>query len=95
MIENKGFTAIPNEIFDLEWNVQEQNLYIALLSFYDKEKGYASPSYKDLKERAKISDDRTLIKHINTLIEKNLLKKETVRGVGNKYYLYKPNGELY
>lgn len=95
MIENKGFTAIPNEIFDLEWNVQEQNLYIALLSFYDKERGYACPSYKQLKERSRIKKDETLIKYINSLIQKKVLVKENVRGLGNKYYLYKHNGELY
>ena len=85
--ESKGYTIIQNNIFDLDLTVQEQSLYITIISFYNKDLGYAYPSYKQLKERSKISQDRTLIKHIDSLIEKKLLKKEAIKGKGSKYYL--------
>lgn len=95
MAEDKGFTVLPNVIFDLKLNVQAQSLYIALYSFFNKEKGYAYPSYEQLKERSKLKDNRTLNKAMNCLIDLKLIRKETVIGIGNKYYLYEPSGELH
>lgn len=91
--ESKGYTLIPNNIFDLDLTVQEQSLFITIISFYNKEKGYAYPSYKQLKERSKISQDRTLIKYIESLTTKNLLSKEMIKGRGNKYYIPTPISE--
>lgn len=95
MAEDKGFTVVPNVIFGVELSVQEQSLYLALLSFYNKEKGYAYPSYKQLKERSRIKKDETLIKYINSLIQKKLLEKETIKGKGNKYYIPTPKTEYH
>ncbi|KYH28898.1 hypothetical protein CLTEP_27400 [Clostridium tepidiprofundi DSM 19306] len=84
-----GFTFIDNDgVLDNEdLNIQEQSVLIALISYYNKEKGYAYPSYKQLKKRSKISDDRTLIKAIANLCSKDFIKKETLKGIGNKYYI--------
>ncbi len=95
MAEDKSFTVVPNVIFGVELSVQEQSLYLALLSFYNKEKGYAYPSYKQLKERSRIKKDETLIKYINSLIQKKLLVKETIKGKGNKYYIPTPKTEYH
>lgn len=95
MAEDKSFTVVPNMIFGVELSVQEQSLYLALLSFYNKEKGYAYPSYKQLKERSRIKKDETLIKYINSLIQKKLLVKETIKGKGNKYYIPTPKTEYH
>ena len=86
-MESKGFTIIPNKIFDLDLSKIELSVLIALYSFENKELGYAFPSYINLKERTKINDDRTLIKAINRLEEKFYIKKEVIKGRGAKYYI--------
>lgn len=95
-----GFTVIDNEnvLDNVDLNIQEQSVLIALISYYNKEKGYAYPSYKQLKLRSKLKDDRTLIKAINSLIIKGYLTKEILKGIGAKYFINKcnitPTGKL-
>lgn len=85
-----SYTNIDNQILDNEeLNIQEQSLLIALISYYNKEKGYAYPSYKQLMQRSKIKKDDTLIRIIKSLIDKGYVKKETLKGIGCKYYLFK------
>lgn len=93
---NQGYTILKNNILDNPiLNMQEQSLLIAIISYYHKEKGYAYPSYEQLKLRSKIKDNRTLNKNIKTLIEKKFIEKETVKGIGCKYYVNLPSGELH
>ena len=87
MAEDKGFTVIPNAIFDLDLTSNEYKVLVALYSFNNKEKGYAYPSYKQLKQRGKISDDRTLIKAINGLVDKNNITKTVEQGIGTRYFI--------
>lgn len=87
MAEEKGFTIIPNSIFELSLTSNEYKVLIALYSFNNKEKGYAYPSYRQLKQRGKISDDRTLIKAINGLVDKNIITKSVSIGNGTKYFI--------
>lgn len=87
MAEDKGFTVIPNAIFDLDLTSNEYKVLVALYSFNNKEKGYAYPSYKQLKQRGKISDDRTLIKAINGLVDKNNITKIVEQGIGTRYFI--------
>lgn len=68
-------------------NIQEQSLLITLLSYYDNENGYCSPSYKQLIQRSKIKKDDTLIKTLKSLINKGFIRKETIKGKGCKYYI--------
>ncbi|APH15798.1 helix-turn-helix domain protein [Clostridium sporogenes] len=95
-----GFTIVDNEniLDNNDLSIQEQSVLIALISYYNKEKGYAYPSYKQLKLRSKLKDDRTLIKAINSLIRKDYLSKEILKGIGSKYFINKcnitPTGEL-
>lgn len=92
----KGYTILKNDILEnLDLNIQEQSLLIAIISYYNKEKGYAYPNYEQLKLRSKIKDNRTLNKNINSLIEKKFIKKETLKGIGCKYYITLPSGELH
>lgn len=89
-----NYTIIDNSIMDsTELSLQEQSVYIALVSFYNKKKGYAYPSYSKLKARSKITDTRTLQKHVLSLVNKGYVMKETLRGIGCKYYLPSLNSE--
>lgn len=57
-----GYTVIDNEILDDKGlSIQEQSLLIALISYYNQEKGYAFPSYKQLMRRSKIKSRTTLL----------------------------------
>lgn len=92
----KGYTILQNNILDNPiLNMQEQSLLIAIISYYHKEKGYAYPNYEQLKLRSKIKDNRTLNKNIKSLTEKKFIKKETLKGIGCKYYINLPSGELH
>lgn len=92
----KGYTILRNDILEnLDLNMQEQSLLIALITFDNKEKGFAYPSYEKLKLRSKIKDNRTLNKNIKSLTEKKLIRKETLKGIGCKYYINLPSGELH
>ena len=92
----KGYTILQNNILDNPiLNMKEQSLLIAIISYHNKEKGYAYPNYEQLKLRSKIKDNRTLNKNINSLIEKKFIKKETLKGIGCKYYINLPSGELH
>lgn len=91
-----SYTIIDNGILDNDdLSIQEQSLLIALKSYFNTEKGYAFPSYTQLKKRSKISDNRTLLKNINSIIEKGYIRKQTVKGLGCKYYILKDSVELH
>ncbi|EPY2304099.1 hypothetical protein FDF18_15365 [Clostridium sporogenes] len=90
-----GFTIVDNEniLDNNDLSIQEQSVLIALISYYNKEKGYAYPSYKQLKVRSKLKDNRTLIKTIESLMQKKYLTKKTLKGIGVKYFITKCNVE--
>ncbi len=83
-----GYTVIDNEILDDKGlSIQEQSLLIALISYYNQEKGYAFPSYKQLMRRSKIKSRTTFINTLNALLNKKYVKKETLKGRGCKYFI--------
>ena len=99
-MQEQGFTVLDNNIFyDENINIYEQSIFIAIIKNFNRDKGYSFPSYKQLKVASKISDNRTLIKNIKSLIDKGYLKKETKSGIGCKYYPLKyiniPSGGLH
>ncbi|MBU5454538.1 helix-turn-helix domain-containing protein [Caproiciproducens sp. MSJ-32] len=95
-MDKRGFTIIENSILDDErLTVQDQSVLISIISYFNKDKGYSYPSYVQLKKRSKVIDNRTLKKCINSLIEKGYIRKETIKGLGCKYYILKPSGELH
>lgn len=85
---DETYTIIDNNIFhDKDLNMQQAFVFMAIISYYNKQKGYAYPSYAKLKDRAKISDDRTLIKAIKYLEENGYIRREIRKGIGIKYYI--------
>jgi uncharacterized phage protein (TIGR02220 family) len=81
-----GFTTVSNDLLDNdELNIQEQALLLAIISYSGK--GFANPSYKGLKLRSKIRKDETLIKTINSLIEKKYIEINSAKGKKNIYKL--------
>ncbi|PJI08320.1 MULTISPECIES: helix-turn-helix domain-containing protein [Clostridium] len=87
-MQRQGFTFIYNNLLDNKnLSIQEQSLLIAVLSYYDEDKGYSSPNYRQLIQRSKIRKDNTIIKTIKSLINKGFIRKETVKGKGCKYYI--------
>ena len=84
----KPYAKIAIDIFENEdFNIQEQCLLMSIISYYNPKKGYAYPSYEDLKRRSKIKQNRTLIKNLDSLEEKGFITKKTITGVGCQYYL--------
>lgn len=82
-----SYTLIDNEIFeDTVLNIQEQSLLITLISYFNIKKGYAYPSYENLMFRSKIKSKPTLLKTLKSLEEKGYFTKETIKGIGCKYY---------
>lgn len=88
MMMDRNRTTIDNRLLDnKDLSIQEQSLLIAVLSYYDEGKGYASPNYRQLIQRSKIRKDNTIIKTIKLLINKGFIRKETVKGKGCRYYI--------
>ena len=88
------YTIIDNNIFhDKDLNMQQAFVFMAIISYYNKKKGYAYPSYAKLKDRAKISDNRTLIKAIRYLEENGYIEREVVKGKGVKYQVIDKYGK--
>lgn len=84
-----SYTIIDNDILRAgdKLKPNEFRVLLVLMSYCNKEKGFAYPSHKDLKRDCAIKDKGTLIKVINELEEKGYITKETVKGKGNKYYI--------
>lgn len=71
-----------------ELNAKEKGVLLIIFRFIDSETKYAYPSRKVIKKLAKITDNRTLDKILNTLIDKGLIKRISGHtGVCSKYYL--------
>lgn len=89
-----SFTIVPNEVLEnKELSISERMILIALISYKNEEKGFAYPSYKQLKKRSGVKNDSTLIKGLNKLVELKFIKKTVVEGKGTKYHLiYKAEG---
>jgi hypothetical protein len=80
-----------NTIIDAEdLDYKEKGILLIIARFHNSEKGYSYPSIKKIKSLALITDDRTVYSIINSLIEKKWLTKETLKGVGNKYFITVP-----
>lgn len=85
--KSQGFTIVSNEIFELKIKPISKLVYITLIKYNNKEKGYSYPSQKMLMEDCNLTNKTTLINAINELEEKGIIKKECIKGKGNKYYL--------
>ncbi|GAA0121726.1 hypothetical protein UT300018_10420 [Clostridium faecium] len=84
-----GFTLIDhdNVLDNVDLNIQELGLLIALISYYNKQKGYAYPSYEQLMKRSRIKSKTTFINTLNSLLNKEYIKRETIKGKGCRYFI--------
>lgn len=82
-----SYTIVKNEIIKADLKATQKIVLIAILSYHNKERGYAYPSHSDLMRDCCIKDKNTLIKAIKDLEALGYLKKETIKGVGNRYYI--------
>lgn len=82
-----SYTIVDNEIIRADLKVTPKIVLIAILSYHNKEKGYSYPSHSDLMRDCCIKDKSTLIKAIKELENLGYLRKETIKGVGNRYYI--------
>lgn len=77
-----------NSIIDNEdLDIKEKGLLLILFRFVNYKTGYANPSRTLIKKLTDITDNRTLDKLINTLIDKGLLKRESGKGNRSKYFI--------
>lgn len=88
--KNQGFTNLPNEVIELKISPLEKIVLIVLIRYYNREKGYSYPSYATLTEKCCITK-KTLVRGLNNLEEKGFIKKECVKGKGNKYFILVEN----
>lgn len=82
-----SYTVIDNEIIRADLKATQKIVLITILSYHNKDKGYSYPSHSDLMRDCCIKDKNTLIKAIKDLEALGYLRKETIKGVGNRYYI--------
>lgn len=82
-----SYTVIDNEIIRADLKATQKIVLITILSYHNKEMGYSYPSHSDLMRDCCIKDKNTLIKAIKDLEALGYLRKETIKGVGNRYYV--------
>ncbi len=85
---DQGYFICGNDVLDLPLCGTDLLIYITLTR-YAGSKDQAWPSYKKIAEKAKCSDRRAKT-GIKTLIECNLIKKETRKNKSNMYYVNSP-----
>lgn len=84
----ESYTVVDNDIIrDKSLKATQKIVLIAILSYYNKEKGYSYPSQKTLMEDACIKDKNTLIKAINELEEKGYIRRSVGKGTNNRYFI--------
>src|SRR5699024_3318374 len=83
-----AYTIIDNEVIrNKDLKTTTKIVLITILSYHNKERGYSYPSHSDLMRDCCIKDKNTLIKAIKDLEALGYLRKETIKGVGNRYYI--------
>ena len=82
-----SYTVIDNKIIRADLKATQKIVLITILSYHNKERGYSYPSHSDLMRDCCIKDKNTLIKAIKDLEALGYLRKETIKGVGNRYYI--------
>lgn len=86
----RSFTATYDDIYDDDNLTGNEKFHLDILHrFYNKEKGYARPSLKQIMKKASSKNERQTRKVLNSLSEKGYIKIVATVGVGTKYYLLK------
>jgi len=76
-------SIIDNEIL----HPKEKLLLLTIFRYYNQEKRYSYPPKELLKAKCSITHDRDYYKYINKLEINNYIVKETIKGIGCKFYL--------
>lgn len=77
----------------LSLDIKEKSLLLIIFRYVNYKKGYADPSRTLLKKLTGISDNRTLDKILDSIIEKGFLIRERGKGIRSRYFI-KVGGEI-
>lgn len=78
---------------NLNLDIKEKSLLLIIFRYVNYKKGYADPSRALIKKLTGISDNRTLDKIFDSLIEKGFLIRDSGKGKRSKYFI-KVGGEI-
>lgn len=87
MNNNDRWSDFNNIIDTLELDIKEKGLLLILFRYVNYKAGYANPSRSLIKKKSGISDNRTLDKIFDSLIEKGFLIRESGKGIRSKYFI--------
>ncbi len=76
-------SIIDNEVL----HYKEKLLLLVIFRYYNHKMGYSYPSKELLKAKCSITHDRDYYKYINNLEINNYIIKQTIKGIGCKFYL--------
>ena len=94
MADDKGRWEQFNIIIDmLDLDIKEKGLLLIIFRYVNYKKGYADPSRALIKKLTGISDNRTLDKIFDSLIEKGVLSRSSGKGTRSRYFI-KVGGEI-
>ena len=93
LVENDRWGEFNCIVDNLNLDIKEKGLLLILFRFVNHRTGYADPSRALIKKLTNITDNRTLDKLMNNLIDKELLKRESEKGKRSKYFI-KVGGEI-
>ena len=94
MADDKGRWEQFNIIIDmLDLDIKEKGLLLIIFRYVNYKKGYADPSRALIKKLTGISDNRTLDKLFDSLIEKGVLSRSSWKGTRSRYFI-KVGGEI-
>ncbi|WP_322020373.1 hypothetical protein [Clostridium butyricum] len=94
MADDKGRWEQFNIIIDmLDLDIKEKGLLLIIFRYVNYKKGYADPSRALIKKLTGISDNRTLDKLFDSLIEKGVLSRSSGKGTRSRYFI-KVGGEI-
>ncbi|KJZ91074.1 hypothetical protein ClosIBUN13A_CONTIG238g03747 [Clostridium sp. IBUN13A] len=77
----------------LDLDIKEKGLLLIIFRYVNYKKGYADPSRALIKKLTGISDNRTLDKLFDSLIEKGVLSRSSGKGTRSRYFI-KVGGEI-
>lgn len=86
--KSQGHTTFLNELLEQGFNSDAIAVMVALLRYYNKEKGYSYPSQPLLMNRAGIKTKPTLKKTLKMLEDGGYITREYISGKGYKYYIH-------
>lgn len=87
LAENSRWEEFNCIVDNTELDIKEKGLLLILFRFVNYKTGYADPSRTLIKKLTSITDNRTLDRLMNNLIDKGLLKRESKKGKRSKYFI--------